>query len=601
VPSTALAREVYGQVLVELEEGPPHLVGVHGELRGGIAPHLLSIIVVLPLLAGLVAAGAQASRRLSERAVGRVVVGAAALPLLAVGWLWATFEPAFGRAEGNEGLQFIERAVFLRSPGVELFLGVDGVTAGLLGVLSLGGLAAAALGSGTVPAASRALQGLALAAFSLLLVSQDLAVSWVALLAGFLASLGSLAAQGPKARPAMRGVGVVGGVSLASFGLAAWWLSGHVQAATLLDGSAPGRCFSLPSMLRTTYLKSAGEVLGVPVGAAVLVALAVAALPLLGVWPGGVFSRALRSGGGRPEAALLGAAFPAIGVLFLGRIAILVVPEAVGWAAPALGWIGAVSLVITALGAAGERDLGVLGGRLAAGLGGLALVGLAGLTPQGIAGAFVLACAAGLGGPLLALLAGWMHRAAGTSRLGDAAGLWREAPGFGGALTLAFAALTALPGGVGLWGAALAVLGALPLRPGPAVLAVGGLLLAGWAAVRAGRSLLAGEAPPEWHRSPSLEPHGGKLPDLRGPEAVVSLVLVVVIVGLGLMPRPLLSLLERSVFDLSSFVNPPGPTQVAQKLGVLVAPRGRLSWRPCTLVVRVSSASSPPSRSWSRC
>jgi NADH-quinone oxidoreductase subunit M len=577
VPSTSLAREVYGQVVLDIEGAGPRFVGVHGELRGGVAPHLLSLIVVLPLLAGLVAAGAQASRRLSDRAVRRVAVGAAALPALAVVWLWGVFEPAFGRAEGNEGLQFIERAVLSRGSGVEWFLGVDGATAALLGVLSLGGLAAAAVGAGAPPARSRALQGAALSAFSLLLVSQDLAVSWVALLLGVLASLGSLASQGPRARAGLRGVAALGGLSLASLGVATWWLSGHVQSALLLDGSTPSRCFSLPSMVRTTYLKSAGEVLGMPIGAPIFVALCLAGLPLLGVWPAGALGRGLRSDGGRPEAALLGAAFPAIGALLVGRIALLVVPEAVGWAAPTLGWLGAGSLLLSALGASGERDLGALGGRLAAGLGALALIGLSGLTPQGISGAFVLTFAAGLGSALLALAASWMHRAAGTTRLDAAAGLLREAPGFGGALAASLVGLAALPGGVGLWGVTLALFGALPTRSAPALLAAVALCVAGWSAIGAGRRLLGGAAPPEWHRTPSLEPHGGRLPELRGPDALVAATLVVVLVGLGLAPRPLLSLLERSALDLSSFVNPPGPAQVAQKLGVLVAPTPRLS------------------------
>ena len=43
-------------------------------------------------------------------------------------WLYARFDTGFGRADGNDGYQFIEHGVWIRSLNVEFFMGVDGVS-----------------------------------------------------------------------------------------------------------------------------------------------------------------------------------------------------------------------------------------------------------------------------------------------------------------------------------------------------------------------------------------------------------------------------------------------------------------------------------------
>ena len=57
-----------------------------------------------------------------------MTVGIMGVNLLLCIWLFARFDTWFTRADGNDGYQFIERGVWIRSLNVEFFFGVDGVS-----------------------------------------------------------------------------------------------------------------------------------------------------------------------------------------------------------------------------------------------------------------------------------------------------------------------------------------------------------------------------------------------------------------------------------------------------------------------------------------
>ncbi len=509
-------REVYGHIVFESAAGAVP-VGIHAELSGALAPRALSLLVLAPLLGALAAWLLGRSGGLARARVG-ALSGAGAQLALAV-WLGAFFERSVGRIDGNEGLQFIERAGL--GP-IEWFVGLDGGSSVTVAVVAASGLVAAwtSASAGTLALGSLAASALALAA-----VAQDIALLWIALAVGLGAAVASAIVSG-----ASRRLVVLPAATLALAGTALMGLSRAVSSPLRLDVAPASRGLAWPDLVRVDPL--AHSLLGQPLAASALVLTVAALAPWLPVWPLGDAARAVRERGGAVAAAL-----PAVASLLLVRIASLLVPEGLAWAGPGLAWFGAAMALVAGLAALGSPSR--VTGSLLAAQAGLGLVGLAAGTPIGLAGALT----AGLGASLGWLLASWPGaRHPWTTRVG-------------------LLALGAAPGLVGFWGPAFALTGAVPLRTAAALVATAGWALALWAAVRA---------------RPVEAPASNEAPGAReGRLALAAAVLV-----LGLAPGLLSGALERWSLDLGSFVAGPGPSQVARAdLGVPGA-RARRVWCP---------------------
>ncbi|HEX3343833.1 MAG TPA: NADH-quinone oxidoreductase subunit M, partial [Polyangiaceae bacterium] len=141
-------RQAFGHVVVTStdEEAGEVAMGFRAQVPtelGWIGAHVLSLLVMLPLVVVLAAAAARLARRRDEPLLRHVAVGAAITEVLLALWAWARFVPDVGRADGNDGFQFVEHAVWVRSIGAEWYLGVDGVSialvvlAAVLGLVSL--------------------------------------------------------------------------------------------------------------------------------------------------------------------------------------------------------------------------------------------------------------------------------------------------------------------------------------------------------------------------------------------------------------------------------------------------------------------------------
>ena len=107
-------------------------MGIHAERGlglGFIGQHILSILTFLPLLGvrrdllrpprGL--QGGQEPPLAHARASWRV-------NLVLATWLYVHFDTGFTKVDGNDGYQFIEHGVWIRSLNVEYFVGVDGIS-----------------------------------------------------------------------------------------------------------------------------------------------------------------------------------------------------------------------------------------------------------------------------------------------------------------------------------------------------------------------------------------------------------------------------------------------------------------------------------------
>jgi NADH-quinone oxidoreductase subunit M len=567
-PGSGRLREVYGHVVFEVEGGTELPVGVHGELGSGalglLARHGLSIVVGLPLAGALIVLLLRLSRK-DDRLAWVIAAVACALQLSIVAALFTLFDAGVGRADGNDGLQLIERAALLPSAGIEYFVAVDGASLPLLLLASLLGLAGALTGRRVELDRSGFFASylLAVSAFSSAFVLLDLCLLSLAW-ALALGSLALVASRSPGARCAATTatVAVAAGLSSLLLGGAVVAISGHVGRALLADGSIVSRSFSLTSLLRADLIEPGATLLGLPLAAGAFSLLLGACALLLPLYPLQGWLSGLVSEAPTPARVLATGVVPALGCYGLVRVGLLVLPHGMLWAETTLAWMGALGLLAAGASAWGERDLRGLAGRSAAGSGALVLLALSTATPQGVEAALALAFAHGLAAAALAGLAGLLVdrvRTADATRLG---GLLGEVPLLGGSIAVALLASALAPGLAGFWGLLLALLSAMVAHKAAAAAALLGVLLLGGAHLRLGASALLGQVPDGWRKSAYLEPFGGRFPDLSRHERLAFLPLLALLLALGLFPGPLLGTLERASLDHASFVSTPGPAQV---------------------------------------
>lgn len=340
---------------------------------GAFFAHVLAILVGVPAFAAALLAlvGLRPRSDASDRAA-RTVALAAACVTAALGWGVArAFDPT------SAALQLVERAVVSRAAGVELFLGVDGASivsvtqvALLLPVVVLlaprgrGPLAvSAALGLGSV--------------VLLALLSVDAMVTIVATAAA-IALLAVLARSVGSPRAVVTRFVVVSALGLAAFAFAIASLHSSADGGLLVDGS-PSTPWSATELARTAFLAK---------GASVTVAwslLFVAAAVFGGLLPFQAGLAALVDED-RPVVALAVVAMVLrLGVHFLVRWAIPILPEATRWAAPVVLSLAVASAALGAIGALAARERVLARATFAAAAASFAA--LVTLTPQGFAAA----------------------------------------------------------------------------------------------------------------------------------------------------------------------------------------------------------------------
>jgi NADH-quinone oxidoreductase subunit M len=512
-----------------------------------LASHLLSCLLFLPLLGAVVALAMRIVGFAGhERLRGLFVALTGAQCLLAI-VLFRGFGGAVVRADGNDGFQFIERSVLVPSLGVEYFVGVDGVSVGLVLLAALvgfvGAVASAELSVDRLPRGLPlyyALFGLLLAATMGVFVSLDLALFagwWVLMLAALVALVATSASD--LSRPVVRALLAYGGASALFLVFAVSMLHARSDPTFLADGVRAAHTFSLPELMRVAYNAKHLEILGCSwvkvVWGALFLAFAIT-IPLVPLhrWFAGVLGEAPA-----PVAVVLGSVVLKTGLYGLLRVSIGVLPDGSRWAATTLVAFGVLTLAVGALSL-------LRGGRLLDGVAsvamaqaGFCLLGLGAMTREGIAGCLLQMVSHGLMVAVLILVAA-SPGAPGEGRPSRAAPL--AAASFG----VAFLGIAGVPGLPGFWGEVLPVLGAFPAQRALTVVAV---VLAIVIAVTQARAL------------GGIVQRG--LPAL-GPRLLGSVVpLLVLAIALGLCPAPFFSLVQGGVADENQLVNPPGPDEIA--------------------------------------
>ena len=249
---------------------------------------------------------------------------------------------------------------------------------------------------------------------------------------------------------------------------------------------------------------------------------------------------------------LLAAVLLKMGTYGIVRLAIPTVPEGFRLVAPFLAASGAVGILWGGLACLVERDLKRLIAYSSVAHMGFVALGLASGTQTGLQAALFGNIAHGVVSALLFFVVGGLKDRWGGADLTVARAALRDvSPRLGFALVVGLASALGLPGLIGFWGEFLAVYAAwnpaagLPtglFRAG-AVAGVVGMTLAAGYALRVLRLVWSGHA--NWTGPALGEPVPGRgRDDARGAELVVLVALVVLVVGLGVVPRPLLGLTE---------------------------------------------------------
>lgn len=570
---TGRLRQVFGHVVVTTsdEETGDVLMGFRGQAHGLLGPfsgHVLALLLGAPTLAAFVTILGRVLRRRDDRTPHLVTVAALGAQVLLAGWMYYRFVPDLSRADGNDGLQLIVHVVWLRSRGIELYLGLDGL--GAMAILFVSVIAFfAVLSERTIP---RGAAGYHTALLLLDAALVGVAASMDGVVFLFFAALAILASAvlvgawgSTGGRRAARRILVPGIFAVVALGIALVTAAHHVEPSFLVDGTKSATTFSLPELARMAPYAKDVRLLGGGLAHVGFLLTFGASLFLLGGFPfhgwiGDVVAEA------PPATGILAAtALPTIGLCAFLRIGCAVFPDGMRWASGVVVALGAVTAGYGALSALGQTDLRRLAACATTSLGGFVLLGAGSLTPQGLSGAMVVGTTRVVAVGSFLLLANAVHDRVRTVDVARIGGIGRQMPGWGVALAATALAQAGVLGVGGAWGPLLALLGVLSTYAPLAIVAGVALVVLAVAHLAALTRIGFGKVDPAWQSSPILEPFGGKFTDLSGREWASVAPLVALVLILGLWPTPVVSITTGTVRDLANAVSPPGPDQVAAR------------------------------------
>jgi NADH-quinone oxidoreductase subunit M len=552
---TPRVHQAFGHVVVTStdEQVGEVAMGFHAQLPTGlgwIGAHALSLLVAWPLVVVLIAGLSRLAGRRDDPLVRRAAIGAGVVELLLATWTYRSFVPDFGRSDGNDGFQLVERWVWVRSLGAEWYVGVDGTSVLLVVLAAAVGLVAVLVdGERARTDAYHCTLALLLSAVTGALVALDLALlfaTWATVLVTLMALVGGWG--GARAHAAAARLGIIGGLGTAALILAFAALSAGSDRGLLVDGSTVAHTMSVPELARTSFAARA-PVLGLPFAGAVWVLLLVgvaAASPLVPLhgWLPDVLEE------GPPAAAIFVAGITAaLGPYVLIRVGLGVLPEAARWAGPSMAVMGGISAVWGALCATVQRDLRRFVAYVVVANAGLCLYGIGALTPQGIAGAVMSLFAHGLAAAMLVAVATALGSRARTCDVVRLQGLPRDAPVLTALLATGLAVSLGVPGLAGSWGVLLTFVGGIVRHPLLSLIVVAALVASAAAHTRMARLLLFERADLGWRKSRLLEPYGGRMPDATSLEMLALVPMAAVALVIGLWPIPALSPMESAARD----------------------------------------------------
>jgi NADH-quinone oxidoreductase subunit M len=547
------ARQLLAHVVVTSsdESAGEVAMGVSARLPSPLGPlgeHPLTLAILAPLAGALLVSGLRACGR--ARLERSVAIGVGALHLALVGWSYHTIRPEMGRLDGNEGLQLVDRVVWIRPLAVEWYVGADGRALPLLLLVSAVLLAAVLAHpppgaqrrrDETLPAVLASAAGATAA-----LVACDLVLFVVGLLLA-LAPVAAGLASVPGGRAAARRMGALGAGVLAllvGFVAVAYRAS---ERAFLVDGTVVARSFALPELARIDWLHRA-PIAGAPPAAVAFTLAFLAFAALAAALPFHPWLVGVHVAAPAPLGAWTAAVIPRLGLYGMVRVLVDVLPEGTRWGSVALAGMGVLTVASGGLAALAERDVHRTSAYLTSALAGVAMLGLSGLTPQGIAGATLAGLGGGLAAAATTLAAHAVAEHAGTRDLDAMRLSVRAAPLVASLGAIAVVASAALPPTAAFWGALTSVVGALPRHPVWALLGAASMALLPVSAFGAALRATSG-----------AEDRGGANVPASERAALGLLPIALLLVALGAWPAPVVGTAAGAVRDAAVRLSPVEP------------------------------------------
>jgi NADH-quinone oxidoreductase subunit M len=514
---------------------------------------LLTIITLLPIIGGILVVGLQ-----DKQLARRFALGCSFLSLALALGLWKTFDAA------NGALQFVERAEWIPTLGVQYFLGVDGL--GLMMVLLTSIVVPMALlVSGPVTdrvqlyhALVLFLQAGLIGTFTALNFFHWFLFWELSLIpAFFLVRLWGGSQRGPAATQFFIYT-MVGSVAMLLAFLGIFLATKTATAPGVFDFTALaelGRTGGLTNAISTNFgwtlfgHEFTAHSMCLIIFGGVLLGFAVK-VPLL---PFHTWLPATYAEAPSPVTMLLTGVMSKMGMYGFIRILLPIFPQQINWVLTPLLWLAVMTIVFSACAAFAQRDLkrmlayssiNHLGYCL------LAVFAVAKFTnaPEfatekaaALNGVFLQMFNHGLTAATLFMFVGFLEQRSGGLRgLNDFGGLRKIAPVFCGLMGIALFSSLGLPGLNGFVGEFLIFKGVFPLAPWAAALSVLGILVTAIFLLTMLQRVFNGPLNEKW----------SKLPDLTLRERVLVAIPIALMFLLGLWPRLVLDVVNSTAIQM---------------------------------------------------